>query len=245
MRTSPFSARLLRLPRESSLSGVETEGLEIALGPDFPVKRSWSAVVASPHPLDPITDARLDRYYKRPLPFEPSRPGTWVAAAVDVGGLKVTAISLYGLMDEKSDASVHRSLSELSPIFDHETYRRHLVLGGDLNILANPRRNDPVRDRHPAVLARIKAYGLVDCLEKALHERTPPRGGLSNCPCGLGDDCMHTWTKLDRKRPTVPYQDDYLFASRSLADRLDGCEALPLSLDSPSDHAPIVAIFEV
>ena len=222
-----------------------TEGLEAVLGPDFPVKRPWSAVVASSHPLDPITDARIDRHYRKPLPFEPFRPGTWVAALVNVGGLKLTAISLYGLMDEKSDASVHRSLSELSPIFDHKTYGKHLLLGGDLNILANPRRNDPLRDRHLVILARIKAYGLVDCLEKAVRERTPPRGGLPNCPCRLGDGCTHTWTKRDPKRPTIPHQDDYLFASRALADRLEACEALPFTADSPSDHAPIVATFEL
>jgi hypothetical protein len=116
-----------------------TKGLEAALGPDKPIDRPWSTAVGSSHPLVPITDARVTRrYYKGSLlPFEPSRPGTWTAALVDVEGVgKVTAVSLYGLMDERSDASVHRSLSELSPIFDHEVYRKRLLLGGDLNILA-------------------------------------------------------------------------------------------------------------
>jgi hypothetical protein len=45
----------------------------------------------------------------------------------------VTAISLYGLLDELSDASVHRSLSEVSPIFDDDRYNRLVLLGGDLN----------------------------------------------------------------------------------------------------------------
>ncbi len=34
----------------------------------------------------------------------------------------ITAISLYGLLDEFSDASVHRSLSEVSPVFDDDRY---------------------------------------------------------------------------------------------------------------------------
>jgi hypothetical protein len=228
-----------------ALGQGRTEGLEAALGPDRPVKRPWSTAIASPHPSDPITDARVDRYYGEPLPFEPSRPGTWTAASIQVNRMKLTAIALYGLMDERSDASVHRSLSELSPIFDHRTYRKHLVLGGDLNILANPRANDPGRERHLAVLARIKAYGLVECLEKALLERKPPRERLRNCPCGLGAGCTHTWTKLYRKYPTVPYQDDYLFASPALAVRLTECFALPFTEDSPSDHVPIVATFEI
>ncbi|MEX1265073.1 MAG: hypothetical protein WEE66_14265 [Actinomycetota bacterium] len=61
----------------------------------------------------------------------------------------------------------------------------------------------------------------------------------------LGDDCTHTWTKLDPQRPTVPYQDDYLFASSALADRLESCRALPFTADSPSDHTPIVASFQL
>lgn len=128
-----------------------TEGLEIALGSDKQVKRPWSTAVASSHSLTPIGDARVDRSYGEPLPFEPSRPGSWTAASVDVGGVKVTAISLYGLLDEKSDASVHRSLSELSPIFDHETYGKRLLLGGDLNILAGRPVGDHL-DRSQVVL---------------------------------------------------------------------------------------------
>jgi endonuclease/exonuclease/phosphatase family metal-dependent hydrolase len=203
-----------------------TEGLEVALGPEWPVDRPWSTMVASPprrsggpHPMTEITDARVDRYYGKQLPFGPSRLGTWVAVSVDVDGVPVTAISVYGLMDEKSDASVHRALSEMSPIFDHPTYGKNLLLGGDLNILANPRPNDPVRDRHGLVLARIKAYGLIDC-------RTP------------------MWTKRI-PGSSAKYQDDYLFASRRLAERLEDCRALRFSATSPSDHAPVVATFDM
>ena len=194
-------------------------------------------------PPDPITDARVDRSYGEPLPFEPSRPGTWTAASIDVDGEQVTAISLYGLLDEHSDASVHRSLSELAPIFDHQTYGQHLLLGGDLNILAG-RPAQAHLDRHQVVLERLRAYGLVNCLERSLLERTSPRGGLSNCPCRIAG-CAHTWTFRDgRKRlSAIPYQDDYLFASRRLAKRLVSCDALPFTEDSPSDHAPIVATF--
>jgi hypothetical protein len=221
-----------------------TEGLEVDLGPNKPVKRPWSTAIASPHPLTAISDARVDRSYGEQLPFKPSRPGSWTAASVDVDGVKGTAISLYGLLDEKSDASVHRSLSELSPIFDHKTYRKNLLLGGDLNILAGRPVGDHL-DRHQVVLERIKAYGLVDCLEKTVLETTPPRGGLEGCECGRGDDCTHTRTKFVTEHPTVPYQDDYLFASRALADRLENCHALPVNADSPSDHAPIIATFEI
>jgi hypothetical protein len=216
-----------------------TVGLERPLGSEFPVKREWAALVASRRSPAPITDARRDRYYDQVLPFGPSRPGTWAAARVDLGRIEVTAISLYGLMDERSDASVHRSLSEMAPLFDHKEYRKYLLLGGDLNILSNPRPSDPALARHRNVLDRIEAYGMVDCLEA-----TRPRTALPECPCGMGRGCRHTWTKRVKGR-AVAYQDDYLFASPMLAKRLQTCVALPFTDDSPSDHTPIIATFTV
>jgi hypothetical protein len=81
-------------------------------------RRLWSAAVLSPHPIAEITDARPSwRGSARNVPFVCSRPGSWIAASVEVGaGVTVTAVSLYGLLDEFSDASVHRSLSEISPL---------------------------------------------------------------------------------------------------------------------------------
>jgi hypothetical protein len=216
-----------------------TIGLERSLGKDFPVKREWAAVVTSIHPMDVITDARRDRYYDQVLPFGPSRTGTWTAVRVNVGRTELTAISLYGLLDERSDASVHRSLSEMAPVFDHPEYGRHLLLGGDLNVLSNPRPSDRARARHQNVLDRIAAYGLVDCLEAKR-----PRVALPGCPCGRGRGCRHTWTKRVKGKQ-IAYQDDYLFASPRLAKRLETCVALPFTDDSPSDHTPLVATFGV
>ena len=63
------------------------------------------------------------------MPFECSRPGSWVAASVGTPFGAVTAVALYGLLDEFSDASVHRSLSELSPIFHDARYNGRVVRG--------------------------------------------------------------------------------------------------------------------
>jgi hypothetical protein len=214
-----------------------TSGLDAALPPDKPMKRDWSTGIMSPHKIDEIHDARVDRNYGEHLPFGPSREGSWIAATVTIDGTPITAVSLYGLLDEKSDASVHRSLSEMAPLFDHETYAERLILGGDLNILAGRPVGEQL-DRHQVVLARIKAYGLIDCLER---KREP--GALAGCPCELGEGCTHTWTKYDARNPGVAYQDDYLFASRRLADQLRECRAVPVGPHLPSDHAPIVARF--
>lgn len=205
--------------------------------------RPWSAAVISTYSLSAIDDARPSfRGHARKVPFENSRPGSWVAAVVAVPNVgDVTAISLYGLLDEFSDASVHRSLSEVSPVFDDDRYNRLVLLGGDLNTWTGW---DPTKGRHfardRAVLERILAYGLVDCLE-----RVRSAGRLDGCPCSLGDKCTHTWTRLDPRHPHIPYQNDYLYASPALADRLVSCEALsPTEWSRFSDHSPIVATFD-
>ena len=219
-----------------------TIGLADSLPLDMSVRRAWSTAVAGRAKPTYITDARAAREYRaRPLlPFKPSRPGTWTAARVKVGRITVTAVALYGLLDEKSDASVHRSLSEVSPIFDHRTYGRHVLLGGDLNVFANPRADDPTRERHLSVLTRLEAYGLTNCLEK--FKRPKQQAAADPCPCGEAG-CRRHWRTFRRSvaAPGLAYQEDFLFASRALANRLEGCEVLPFQ--PSSDHAPLRASF--
>ena len=205
--------------------------------------RKWSAAVAvpPPHSAERIKDARRSDS-GRVLRFEPSRRGSWVAARVSLEtGEQVTAISLYGLRGgERSDESVHRSLSELSPVFDHERYGRLLVLGGDLNTLARAEIGSRTLARDQSVLDRItKGFDLRDLLAQDIRKQG--RGPLEECGCGYGPDCEHIWTFRHKDSPTTKYQDDYLFASSELAERLDRCEALPFT--GASDHAPIVATF--
>lgn len=219
-----------------ALSLGDTKGRD-----DFP--RHWSTAVVSPHPFRPIADAQATiRGRTKKAPFHNSRPGSWTAAVVVVPAIgDVTAVSLYGLLDETSDASVHRSLSEVSPVFDDERYRDQVLLGGDLNTSTGwDARTDArhlARDR--SVLKRISAFGLVDCLQQMR-----PAGRLEGCRCSFGDDCMHTRTRFDSRYPDIPYQMDYLYASPALAERLQRCEVLaPPAWPSPSDHFPIVATF--
>lgn len=227
-----------RVPKDP---GMSVQGGRLTEGRDG-YRRAWAAAIVSRHELRRVEDARASRY-GRPLrlPFEIARPGTWEAAVVvREGSEPITVVSLYGLLDEKSDASMHRSLSELTPLFEDPRYNEFLLLGGDFNVWTG--RSDPGAshlDGHQVVLERIKAFGLIDCLAKMR-----PRGPLEGCPCRLGEDCPHTWTKLDPRYPGVPYQDDYLFASPALAERLRRCVALPSTEWSAcSDHSPIVATF--
>ena len=206
-------------------------------------RRPWSVAVLSPHRLVEITDARPTwRQSMRDVPFVSSRAGSWIAASVEMAPASpVTAVALYGLLDEFSDASVHRSLSELSPVFDDPRYRQRVLLGGDLNTWTGWPAKDPFLARDLNLLYRFEALGLVDCL--ALM-RT--KGRLEGCPCTFGDACTHTRTRRDPRRPDIPYQNDYLWASPILASRLRSCQALANDdWFSISDHAPIVAEFDL
>lgn len=215
---------------------------EATLGRDSK-RRPWSAAVLSPHPVVEIDDARPSwRGSERNVPFVCSRSGSWIAGSVEVAaGMSVTAVSLYGLLDEFSDASVHRSLSELSPLLDDPRYRRHVLIGGDLNTWSGwSGKEQPTLARDINLLQRFEALGLVDCLAAKR-----PTGRLPDCTCTLGDDCTHTRTRLDPRFPDTPYQNDYLWASSALVSRLTSCSALATSeWFAISDHAPIVADFE-
>jgi len=204
-------------------------------------KRRWTAAVVSTLPSSSIIDAKPQwRQSKRNVPFQCSRPGSWVAASVQSASGPITALALYGLLDELSDASVHRSLSELSPVMDDPRYKKQIILGGDLNTGTQWPDGEPFYKRDRNVLDRIEALGLVDCI----RARRPP-GRLAGCLCIEGDDCAHVRTRQDPKRPDVPYQTDYLFASPTLASQLVSCEVLSSAeWFAISDHAPIVADFE-
>jgi hypothetical protein len=213
---------------------------EGTLGRDGKTRR-WTAAVVSSFRSSRITDARPQwRQGRRDVPFECSRPGSWVAASAETPLGAVTSVALYGLLDEFSDASVHRSLSELSPVLDDPRYKDLVLLGGDLNTGAQwPRSEEQYNRRDRNVLDRISALGLVDCIRA---KRQP--GRLAGCPCLEGDDCAHVRTRRDVRHPSVPYQTDYLFASAKLASRLESCEVLASEeWFSISDHAPILADF--
>lgn len=170
--------------------------------------------------------------------FGPSKPGSWVAGLVEAPGIgPITCVSIYGFMDELSDASVHRSLSDMSPIFTDPDFNRYVLVGGDLNTSTQWERDD-LRRRDQNLLERFEAYGLVDCLAKKLS--TEP---LDGCTCALGESCRHSWTRFDPKHSKL--QVDYLFASDALARKLHSCEALsPPEWTDCSDHSPIIASFK-
>ena len=204
-------------------------------------RRAWSAAIITRHPFVAIADAQPQwRHNRRDVPFTCSRPGSWVAARIETPVGPVTAVSLYGLMDELSDSSVHRSLSECSPVFDDPRYGDFVVLGGDLNTGTQwPQSESQFNARDRGVLHRIATYGLTDCVSAM---RAP--GRLQGCQCTEGEGCTHVRTRRDPRHPHVPYQTDYCFATTGARLRLVSCEVLASDeWFALSDHAPIVADF--
>lgn len=205
-------------------------------------RRDWGTAVVSRHPLTDIRDAQAMSYDgRRPnVRFENSRPGSWTAGVVEIPRVgPIQCVSIYGLMDELGDASVHRSLSDMSALFSDERYRDRLVLGGDLNITTQYPKGRRL-DACVAVLARIRAYGLSDLLA----EKWEPSD--EECRCTFGVDCRHTRTRIDPMDPARPLQVDYLFASDDLITAPYECKTLDRDEWADcSDHAPIVATFRL
>jgi hypothetical protein len=212
--------------------------------------RPWATAIASPHPLQRPKDVWTERPSRtrsdkdRRSKLMESRRGAWTAAVVSFpNGEQVTAISLYGLLDERSDASVHRSLSDLTPLLEDPRYNELLLLGGDLNPLWSAEIGTATLARVQSVFDRITTgFGLKDLLQSPRNERRP-RERLQNCTCSQGGDCRHVWTYRKHRGSSHACQDDYLFSSPALEERLDECYVPDFTDDSPSDHVPVVATF--
>lgn len=175
--------------------------------------RPWgSAVVSSRHPLSEIE-------------IETDFRGAMMVAESSYGAERtITLISVYGLMEKLAGVgysipNLHRMLSDLTGLLEARTHGdRDVVLGGDLN--ASEQLDEIYgHDTHGVLFDRIEAFGLTDCLG-AFH-----------------DDYVRT---LRHNRSDRDWQNDYLFVSDGLADRLRGCDVLEDdAIRKYSDHNPV------
>lgn len=117
----------------------------------------------------------------------------------------------------------------------HGERNRNLILGGDFNL--STQLPAPWRKHERNAFERIELFGLVN-LTAAVAD-VP----LANCPCA-DDPCRHVHTQ-DHARSKAPWQNDYLFATKTLADALQGCEVIqPCDQHGVlSDHRVVVADF--
>ncbi len=202
--------------------------------------RDWGSAVVSYGPdLVPITHIEIS---STRIDLLRTWPGTVAIAEVHAAGIApFTVVSVYGLLDAGYEiTTVHRILSDLTPLLDGEQGRR-IVVGGDLN--CSTQCDPPDRQRHVNLFERVSGLGLVDLLERTRHERTP----LPDCPCDDAPECGHVETHR-HELYTKPRQDDYLFASPTLADKLTACHVVDSGDPDPwslSGHCPVIAEFDL
>ena len=192
--------------------------------------RRWgSAIVSFGDAIEPVLVAK-SRHGKTAVNLHGTFTGS-VAIAITKGGF--TLISLYTVMEQGyAIITLHRQLSDLTPMFDSPLGRR-VVLAGDLNI--STQFPEPDRSRHRNALERIAAFDMVD----AFGIDRPPRERLDGCPCE-DRPCRHVQTQR-HGRSKIPWQNDYFFVSKALVPKVKSC--IPVHEGYPwllSDHSPIL-----
>jgi endonuclease/exonuclease/phosphatase family metal-dependent hydrolase len=193
-------------------------------------------IASNKHTLEPITEVREVR---APLaqPYTPHRPGISAAATVNINGVPLTLVSLYGLMNPGAHATMHRHLADIVPLLNSPAHYKQLIVAGDLNLTsqwADANRLWAPIDR--ALLSQFTAWGLRDMTAESTD------GPLDGCTCE-DDTCRHVQT-WKRQTDNVPRQNDYMF----VASRLQG--TLTMRVDASvidqgiSDHAALVLTIE-
>ena len=215
-------------PDVALLQEVRMPEAPSALYTEIPGRGWGTAVVGS----DRVT---LDPKRRIPLADEPDgasipeshRGASTVAMAHLDGASAMTVASIYGLHWDRQGttryavSTLHRTLSDLTPILDVKRSKEAVVIAGDLNV--SPQIAEPDRAAHAAAIDRIKAFGLVDCLGE------------------LHDGYVQTHRHQNR-RGGKPWQDDWMFASPAV--ELVSCE--PVDTEEAwalSDHCPVVGVF--
>jgi hypothetical protein len=160
--------------------------------------------------------------------FSNLHPGALVAAdAMLPDGSTLTLISLYGLLENTySITTLHRMLSDLTPLLD--VSRKRVILAGDFNASLQWDAQPGGTRSHWILFERLKDFGMVDCLEQCQKDHLP----------------IQTWRSS--RKPNIPWQLDYIFASKSVAKHLVSCDVVnnPSPYDF-SDHNPVVAVFDL
>jgi hypothetical protein len=183
--------------------------------------RPWgSAVVAFNDALSLKAVTEAEGWWPgRPLGVSPIGAvtcGHLAIATVEVCGSPVTLASAYGLVEfAYASGSLLRILADLEPLLDDPDLGRNRILAGDWNMGTWWSGNDlRYAAREGAILNLLERYGMTNCLDRSVPAG---RGPLKGCPCPQGDDCRDIET-YRRPGQSTAYMDDYLFATKELAE---------------------------
>lgn len=170
-----------------------------------------------------------------------SQPGAFAAMQTRLhDGTPIVAVSLYGLWQKvgsliESESSLHRSISDLTPLLIAARGRGVLV-AGDLNLYLD--HDDFWAAKYATVVDRLAAYGLT----LVGPSRGEAAGPMPGCRCGPMPTCRHVQTIHYRGHDDRPAtQTDFVFATPDLAERAVECTTISTDASlSISDHTPIV-----
>ena len=183
-------------------------------------------------------DAVRTRYGATRFSMLGSTPGAVIVARANFPGIgPITCISVYGVINVYAQTTMFRIVADLIPLFDSSDGKR-VVLGGDFNVTDAIRGDAIELPRYQAILNAVESLGLVN-LAKFVSDRPPP---IPGCLCAK-KDCyhLHTYTWSDNQGTQL----DWLYATPDLAKY---CTRIRLDREvfgKLSDHAPIVAEFNV
>lgn len=200
-------------------------------------RRSWCSAVASwERELTPV-----EHSLEFGEPLHVSHEGSYAVGAVSWRGAPLTVASIYALWDYAgltpgerplyAETSLHRTISDLTPVIDARR-RRSVIVGGDFN--ASTQFSTPHRDAYRVVHERMRSLGLVNLTVRPADEE------LEDCPCE-DEPCLHVRTY----DIGAPYQNDYIYATPDVAAaaRFSREERSPVA-EAVSDHFPVVVDIE-
>jgi exonuclease III len=190
----------------------------------------WLAIHSESHPGKVWGTAILTRGLAlKMIPVASSHPGALLAAEIaSNGGRTLVPVSMYGPIDKSGYAttSVHRLLSDLTPLLNDGKESRDFLLGGDWNVSVQWDQRYPGKyPSHRLLFDRVEDFGLASCTQHVLgrHVATYRKPGS-----------------------TVEWQNDYLYVSRRLLPGLRSCEVQAgEELGGLSDHSPVALTLDL
>jgi hypothetical protein len=174
-----------------------------------------------------------------------SRAGSIAAADVVTGGeIAFTAVSVYAAWEKVgargrgyADGSAHRILSDLSALVIRPDHR--LVVAGDWNLLRGYGEygNEYWKARYDTVFERAEALGL-----SFVGPQYPNGRQADPWPGELPRDslCVPTFHHPRQNPASATRQLDFVFASTSIADRIEVRALNTPEAWGPSDHCRVV-----
>jgi endonuclease/exonuclease/phosphatase (EEP) superfamily protein YafD len=176
-----------------------------------------------------------------------SRDGTLTVADVEHAGETITCISAYSVWENVissaakpwiiSDASAHRMISDLSALIANQKHR--MIVAGDFNLMRGQgEHGDPYwARRYATVFDRMEAIGL-RCVGPSAPNGRQAEPRPDELPHGSKN--VPTYHSTQQTPATATRQLDYVFASESIADRVQVCALNGVEEWGPSDHCRLV-----